>query len=126
MYKQNVGTEDVFLGLSDVDPSSSSCNYMVVKVQLPKQKLADIELDVQKQRIRVSAPDLYVCCRHVAGACTCIHLLPMNHYSRVKCLVHSLLSTYLPHMCRSKDGKAKWVSDKETLVVTLPIIRAEW
>jgi predicted DNA-binding WGR domain protein len=35
MYKQHVGTEDVYLGLSDKDPSSNHCDSILVKVHLP-------------------------------------------------------------------------------------------
>lgn len=95
VLKQAVGTEDVYLGLSDVDVSTTHCNAMVVKVMLPGEKLANVDLDVTKQKIRVSANNFY-------------------------------LSTYLPYPVRHKDGKAKWIRDKEILQVTLPIIRAEW
>lgn len=40
LYKQHVGTEDVFLGLSDKDPSSIHCDSILVKVWLPGAKLA--------------------------------------------------------------------------------------
>ena len=35
MFKQHVGTEDVYLGLSDRDPSSTHCDSLLVKVKLP-------------------------------------------------------------------------------------------
>tara|TARA_B110000305_G_C18991630_1_gene426390 strand:+ start:112 stop:324 length:213 start_codon:yes stop_codon:yes gene_type:complete len=34
-FKQHVGTEDVYLGLSDRDPSSTHCDSLLVKVKLP-------------------------------------------------------------------------------------------
>ena len=37
----------------------------------------------------------------------------------------SKLSTYLPYPVKDKDGNAKWDQAKETLIVTLPIIRAD-
>jgi len=37
-----------------------------------------------------------------------------------------LLSIYLPMPANADEGIAKWDSKKETLVVTLPIIRDEW
>ena len=50
-YKQNVGTEDVFLGMSDVSPSSYDCSHLVVKIFFPGEKMKDIDLDVTKRRI---------------------------------------------------------------------------
>ena len=60
VMKQRVGTEDVYLGLSDVDNSSTHCGFMVVKVDLPGEKLANVDLDVTKQKIKVSANKLCV------------------------------------------------------------------
>ena len=37
----------------------------------------------------------------------------------------SKLSTYLPYPCKHKEGNAKWDAAKDTLTVTLPIIRKE-
>ena len=42
LYKQHVGTEDVFLGLSDKDPSSTHCDALLVKVKLPGAKFANV------------------------------------------------------------------------------------
>ena len=42
LFKQHVGTEDVFLGLSDRDPSSNHCDSLLVKVSLPKTKFANV------------------------------------------------------------------------------------
>ena len=33
LYKQHVGSEDMFLGLGQMTPSTNDCNYMVVKVR---------------------------------------------------------------------------------------------
>ncbi|KAK1931160.1 Protein PIH1D3 [Phytophthora citrophthora] len=51
LYKQSVMTEDVFLGLSDKDPSSAHCEAMVVRVECPQHRLEDIELDVKRQKL---------------------------------------------------------------------------
>ncbi|EGZ26773.1 hypothetical protein PHYSODRAFT_477374 [Phytophthora sojae] len=51
LYKQSVMTEDVFLGLSDKDPSSAHCEAMVVRVECPGHRLEDIELDVKRQKL---------------------------------------------------------------------------
>ena len=47
LHKQHVGTEDVFLGLSDRDPSSNHCDSLLVKVTLPNTKSANVQLDVK-------------------------------------------------------------------------------
>ncbi|POM61494.1 hypothetical protein PHPALM_29476, partial [Phytophthora palmivora] len=51
LYKQSVMTEDVFLGLSDKDPSSAHCEAMAVRVECPNHRLEDIELDVKRQKL---------------------------------------------------------------------------
>ncbi|CAF90972.1 unnamed protein product, partial [Tetraodon nigroviridis] len=45
VLKQTVGTEDLFLGLSRKDPSSLSCEAMLVKIKLPDTKAAEVLLD---------------------------------------------------------------------------------
>ena len=50
-YKQSVGTEDTFLGLSDKTPLSSDCTHLVVKVHFPSCTMKDIDLKVTSQRI---------------------------------------------------------------------------
>ena len=47
MHKQHVGTEDVFLGLSDRDPSYNHCDSLLVKVCLPETKFVNVQLDVK-------------------------------------------------------------------------------
>lgn len=59
LYKQNVGTEDVFLGLSDKDPSSAHCEAMVVRIECPQHHLEDIELDVKRQKLLLQSSTLY-------------------------------------------------------------------
>lgn len=34
MFRQKVGAEDVFLGMSDIDPSSTKCQELLMKVLL--------------------------------------------------------------------------------------------
>jgi hypothetical protein len=53
-------TEDVFLGLSDKDPSSAHCEAMVVRVQCPRHRLEDIELDVKRHKLLLQSSSLYV------------------------------------------------------------------
>ena len=60
-YKQKVGSEDVFLGLSGTTPSSIHCDTLVFRVQLPGERLADIDLDLTESRVTVSAAQQCVC-----------------------------------------------------------------
>ena len=57
MYKQRVGTEDVFLGLGGLDPSSRCCQDLLVKVHLPSTKQAEISLDVDPTVLKLQAPN---------------------------------------------------------------------
>ncbi len=57
-YQQSVGAEDTFLGLSDKTPLSSDCTHLVVKVHFPGCTLKDLDLDVTKNRIKVSSKTL--------------------------------------------------------------------
>lgn len=36
------------------------------------------------------------------------------------------LALFLPHPVRHQDGQAKWDAAKQTLTISLPIIRDEW
>ena len=95
MHKQHVGTEDIYLGLSDKDPSSTHCDSLLVKVKLPGTKFAHVQLDVKgetKQQLVIQAPNYY-------------------------------LSTMLPYSVDKDNGKAKYDSDKQELSITLPTIR---
>jgi len=48
LYRQAVGTEDAYLGSNDKDPSSTCCEGMILRVELPgTPSMADIDLDVQ-------------------------------------------------------------------------------
>ena len=58
--KQHVGTEDVFLGLSDRDASSNHCDSMLVKIWLPNTQFKNVELDIKGQSIVVQSPDFYL------------------------------------------------------------------
>uniref|UniRef100_A0A8C6UK41 PIH1 domain containing 3 n=1 Tax=Neogobius melanostomus TaxID=47308 RepID=A0A8C6UK41_9GOBI len=56
IMKQSVGTEDIFLGLNGKDPSSMSCEALLVKVKLPDTKLADVVLDVRETFLDLRTP----------------------------------------------------------------------
>ncbi len=53
MYRQKVGAEDVFLGMSDMDPSSFKCQELTMKIKLPKTAFKDVSLDVTEQAVCV-------------------------------------------------------------------------
>lgn len=57
LYQQRVGTEDVYLGLSDLDPSSRMCQDLILKITLPNTKFKDIGLDVDPHTVRIQAPN---------------------------------------------------------------------
>eukprot|EP00941_MAST-03F_sp_MAST-3F-sp1_P006348 g6348.t1 len=57
-YKQNVSSEDMFLGMSGVSPSMAECQYMVVLVRFPGCQLQDIEIDVTK-KVLLAQSSLY-------------------------------------------------------------------
>ena len=54
-YKQSVGTEDTILGMTDKTPLSSDCTHLVIKVHVPGAKMKDLDLDVLKNRIKVTS-----------------------------------------------------------------------
>ena len=56
LYKQNVGTEDIYLGLSDKDISSNSCDQLLMKVYLPNTNLTEIGLEVKEQSVHLTTP----------------------------------------------------------------------
>ncbi|CAD8157978.1 unnamed protein product [Paramecium pentaurelia] len=60
LYKQIVGTEDVFGGWSGIDPSSTKCQGLLVKIKLPDTKLSEINLEVMKQQIIMSSTQYYL------------------------------------------------------------------
>ncbi|MEE6496533.1 hypothetical protein FKM82_002406 [Ascaphus truei] len=56
LYKQRVGTEDVFLGMSRRDPSTACCEDMVVRIQLANTKAAEVSLSVRNTFLDLRAP----------------------------------------------------------------------
>ena len=58
--KQHVGTEDVFLGLSDRDGSSNHADSILVKIWLPNTQFKNVELDVKGSAIVVQSPNFYL------------------------------------------------------------------
>ena len=56
VYKQNLKTEDVYLGMTDMDPSSNKCQYMVLKVKLPNTDLKTIVMDMDEEQVWIQTP----------------------------------------------------------------------
>jgi hypothetical protein len=54
-YKQSVGTEDTFLGMSDKTPLTSDCTHLVIKVHFPRATMKDLDLNVTKNRIKAAS-----------------------------------------------------------------------
>ncbi|MCO5605236.1 hypothetical protein L7F22_059416 [Adiantum nelumboides] len=93
IYKQDVSPNDVYLQMSEKDPSSLSCDIMIMRVKLPQTECAlDIQLDVKATYMKLTT-NLY------------------------------FLVLYLPQKVKHEKSTAKWEVDKETLVITMPIDR---
>ncbi|MEW5318797.1 MAG: hypothetical protein WDW38_009984 [Sanguina aurantia] len=93
LYKQSVGTSETMLGMGDKDPSSNSCEDLVLRVELPGiNSASEVDLDVKPTFVKLSS-------------------------SKYK------LSVYLPHTVDADRGKAQWDSSKHLLSLTLRIIR---
>uniref|UniRef100_A0A6G1RHC3 PIH1 domain containing 3 n=1 Tax=Hypotaenidia okinawae TaxID=2861861 RepID=A0A6G1RHC3_9GRUI len=56
LFKQSVGTEDVFFGMSRKDPSTACCEDVVIKIKLPETKYSDITLDIQDKVLDLRTP----------------------------------------------------------------------
>lgn len=60
LYRQRVGTEDVFLGLSGVDPSSNHCQEIFYKIELPDTNLKDIQIDLNDKQMVLQTKKYYL------------------------------------------------------------------
>ncbi|KAG1678868.1 hypothetical protein FOA52_003536 [Chlamydomonas sp. UWO 241] len=95
MYKQAVESTDVFLGMSGKNESSTSCEDMVLRIELPGVSgAAEIDLDVKPTYVKLS-------------------------HARFR------LSVYLPHRVNEDKGKAAWDAKAQVLRVTMPIVRED-
>lgn len=90
IQKQSVTAEDMFLGASEKDPSSAHCDQVVVKVHLPGEVSADLDLDVTRQRIVVQGK--HQCVAGAVGRCclvscrTHLHLSPLQQTGHIPAL----------------------------------------
>jgi hypothetical protein len=95
IYKQAVQTTDAYLGMSGKDPSSTCCEELLVRIQLPAARsAAELDLDVKPQVLRLTSAAYR-------------------------------LRLALPHKVDDQRGSAKWDAAKKVLNVCLPIIRDE-
>lgn len=56
MPRMRVGASDAFLNMQQMDPSSDSCQEMLIKIWLPDTQLKDITVDVLEDRVLLQAP----------------------------------------------------------------------
>ncbi|KAF4076627.1 hypothetical protein AMELA_G00217240 [Ameiurus melas] len=56
ILKQSVATEDLFLGMSQKNPSSMCCESMLVRVKLPETQASDLVLDVKERFVDLRTP----------------------------------------------------------------------
>jgi hypothetical protein len=56
LQKQNIKTEDIYLGLSGTTNSSISCDQLLVKIWLPNTNLKEIGLECKEQSIHLQTP----------------------------------------------------------------------
>ncbi|XP_017350835.1 protein PIH1D3 isoform X2 [Ictalurus punctatus] len=92
ILKQSVGTEDLFLGMSQKDPSSMCCESMLVRVKLPETQASDLVLDVNERFVDLRTPKYK-------------------------------LGLHLPHSVRSREGTARFITERYELEITLPMNR---
>jgi len=55
LYKQNVTSEDMYLGMSGKNVSSHSCNYLTVRIDLPGAKAKELNVDVTGTKLVVQS-----------------------------------------------------------------------
>ncbi|KAM3910533.1 dynein axonemal assembly factor 6 [Leptodactylus fuscus] len=56
LFKQRVGSEDIFLGMSRKDSSTACCEDLVVKIHLPNTKASDMSLDIRRKFLDLRTP----------------------------------------------------------------------
>merc|ERR1712062_842358 len=60
IFKQNVGSSDVYGMLSDMTPGSQHCQEILFKVKLPNTKLAEIQLDITADAAQIQTPQYFL------------------------------------------------------------------
>ena len=123
-YKQKVGSEDVFLGLSGTTPSSIHCDTLVFRVQLPGERLADIDVDLTESRVTVSAAQQCVVFMARAGRAP-FPPRPLTPPHPITAPRRSKLATFLPNKVLHRSAKAEWDAAKGALTLTLPLDKSD-
>lgn len=93
-YKQSVTTEDIYLQMGLKTPATSSCEDMIVDIQLPDET---VNIDRMDLRVEVDSVHLQ----------TPVYRLQLS----------------LPHKVHPKKGRAEFDSDKKVLKLTLRMNR---
>lgn len=93
-FKQSVTTEDIYLQMGMKTPATSSCEDMVVDIELP-----DETVNIEQMDLRVEADSVH---------------LQTPVYS---------MDLSLPHQIHPKQGRAEFDSDKKVLKLTLRMNR---
>ena len=55
LYKQNVTSEDMYLGMTGKNQSSHSCNFLTVRVDLPGAKTKELNVDITGTKLVVQS-----------------------------------------------------------------------
>jgi hypothetical protein len=93
MFKQSVGTEDIFnIGSSLKTPLTAACDSLILRITLPDTKFNDVELDLTEKYVNCSTPAYH-------------------------------LGLYLPHTVDPNSSKARWLTDESVLEITLKVVR---
>ena len=135
-YKQRVGSEDVFLGLAGTTESSIHCDTLVMRVQLPGERLSDIDLDCTEDRIVVSAAQQCVARRGGRAGIGCsIFLLPSARAAasppppiRPRTAPpppRSKLATFLPNRVFHRSAAAKWDAARSALLISFQLDKSD-
>ena len=61
LYKQDVGTEDVYFGMNGKDISSNSCDQLSIRIKLPDTNLKEINVEVKSQSIHLNVSIINNC-----------------------------------------------------------------
>lgn len=93
-YKQNVRTEDIYLQMGFKTPATSSCEDMIVNIQLTDEVVGvdQIDLNVKEDELEVKSP---------------IYRLKLS----------------LPHKVSPSQSRAEYDADKKLLKLTMRMVR---
>ena len=92
VYSQSIGSEEVYFGSLDKDPTSTCSDNLLLRSFWPGHSAAEITVEFEEQFAVLFSSKLF-------------------------------LRVHLPYAFDKKAGKAKFVSDKGILEITLPVTR---